>query len=516
MTDRVGSEQSLNAPQTSAYSASERETLVADLIKVDGQVREKLDAITRLATSTCDTPIGVVSLVGRDAQTFLGRTGLDALSTPREWSFCSQAMLQDHAMVVPDALLDARFQDNPLVTGEPHIRFYAGHPLHSKTGMPLGSLCVIDTQPKDGLSDDQLAHLKTLADAATLYLENWAEERSHGQISAQAQHDIDVMTRRFATLAEALPQLVWSTPSDGMSDYFNNKWVEHTGQEAAASYGTGWMDFLHPEDLHHTQAAWHHSVKSGEPYEIEYRLRRHDGQYIWMLARGLPVRDAQGKAVRWIGTCTDINERVATSEALEMMSRELSHRIKNLFSVVQSLVTMGLRQFPEMSGVSRALQSRMVALGRAHDLVRPRVVDGRPAPSQTMLRELLAHLVEPFQSEGTPRVVIAGTDVQIGDSSATPMALFLHEMLTNSAKYGALSTAWGTITLTIESDGETANLLWQESGSPPVVGEPKAGFGTRLIQMTIERQMAGRFTRHWAADGLILQAFLPLAVLRAH
>lgn len=498
-----------------ALSSTERELFVDSLLEVDRDVRDKLDGLARVAARICGTPVALVSLVGRDAQTFLGRQGFDGVEPPRAVSFCLHAMVGEDTMVVPNATLDPRFAENPLVTGDMHIRFYAGHPLRNKEGFPLGSLCVIDTAPKDGLTQEQLDHLATLADAATLYLENWAEKRAHGERTAQAQRDIDVMTRRFITLADALPQLVWSTPPDGMSDYFSSQWVEFTGKEASASFGTGWMDFLHPDDVELTKAAWRQSVETSQPYQIEYRMRRHDGEYIWMLARGLPVLDADGHVARWIGTCTDINDRVATSESLEIMSRELSHRIKNLFSVVQSLVTMGLRQFPEMTEVSRALQSRMVALGRAHDLVRPRVVNGRPSSSQTMLRELADYLIAPFQPEGETRVVISGEDVLVGDSAATPIALFLHEMLTNSVKYGALGTAGGQIALSIGRDEDAVVIDWRESGGPAIAGDPAPGFGTRLIQMTIERQLSGAISRQWHADGLIMQARIPMIQLCA-
>lgn len=506
----------MSGSSSDAISATERDAYIENLLAVDHEVRDHLGALARLASGISGAPIAVVSLVGREELTFLGQVGLDGQALPQTSPFCTQAVLGSETLVVPDATLDPRFCDSPLVTGAPHIRFYAGHPLRNKEGLALGSLCVADSKPRAGLTPDQADYLATLADAATLYLENWAQTRAHGEISARAQHDIDVMTRRFVTLAEALPQLVWSTPPDGMSDYFSSQWIEHTGAPASASYGTGWMDFLHPDDVALTQAAWRQSVETSQPYEIEYRLRRHDGEYIWMLARGLPVLDARGAVLRWIGTCTDIHDRVATSETLEVMSRELSHRIKNLFSVVQSLVTMGLRQYPELAEVNRALQSRMVALGRAHDLVRPRVINGRPSPSQTMLRELFDHLIAPFQAEGAPRVVILGDDIHIGDSAATPMALFLHEMLTNSVKYGALSAAGGHIALSIGHEGDRVLLDWQESGGPALAGEPTPGFGTRLIQMTIERQMSGEILRRWSPGGLAVEARIPLAMLAAN
>jgi GAF domain-containing protein len=123
-------------------------------------------------------------------------------------------MVGEDTMVVPNATLDPRFAENPLSPAT-CISAFTPATLRNKEGFPLGSLCVIDTAPKDGLTQEQLDHLAALADAATLYLENWAEKRAHGERTAQAQRDIDVMTRRFITLADALPQLVWSTPPTG-------------------------------------------------------------------------------------------------------------------------------------------------------------------------------------------------------------------------------------------------------------------------------------------------------------
>src|SRR3954467_6705818 len=111
----------------------------------------EFDELTVFAAALCEAPICLVSIVGHTTQRFLATQGLDVCETPREWSFCAHAMLEADLMVVPDATLDPRFATNPLVTGAPHIRFYAGAPLVTDEGFPLGSLCIIDSVPRHGL-----------------------------------------------------------------------------------------------------------------------------------------------------------------------------------------------------------------------------------------------------------------------------------------------------------------------------------------------------------------------------
>jgi GAF domain-containing protein len=155
------------APIATGWIVDERtrEATIEEFDLVAMRDSGRLDRITDFVARLCDAPIALVSLVERDRQSFLGRTGLAVCETPRATSFCAYAMLGDDVMVVPDATRDPRFADNPLVTGEPHIRFYAGAPLVSDDGVPLGSLCVIDRQPRAALSDLQYEGLQLLADA---------------------------------------------------------------------------------------------------------------------------------------------------------------------------------------------------------------------------------------------------------------------------------------------------------------------------------------------------------------
>jgi len=133
--------------------------------------------------------------------------------------------------------------------------------------------------------------------------------------------------RNFRQLADAMPQIVWTSRSDGWYDYFNQQWFDYTGTSLAQAQGWGWKTILHSEDVERSIDAWKRSLQTGEIYEIENRFQRaSDGSYRWHLGRALPVRDADGKIIKWFGTCTDIDDQKQIEEAL----RESEHR-KDLF-----------------------------------------------------------------------------------------------------------------------------------------------------------------------------------------
>jgi PAS domain S-box-containing protein len=142
---------------------------------------------------------------------------------------------------------------------------------------------------------------------------------------------------RYRLLVNMIPQNIWTTDAAGQHTYFSRRWYEFTGATEDDSHGEGWMNWIHPEDRERTLARWHHSLETGEPYEIEYRFRDADGEYRWFLGKAMPLRNAAGEIVEWFGTATDISERKQLDEARErLLARERKAR-EQVTTILESI-----------------------------------------------------------------------------------------------------------------------------------------------------------------------------------
>lgn len=155
-----------------------------------------------------------------------------------------------------------------------------------------------------------------------------------GQVRAEAA--LRDSEAKFRTIANAMPQMVWSTLPDGYHDYYNQQWYDFTGMPEGSTDGERWNGMFHPDDQPIAWERWRHSLQTGETYEIQYRLRHYSGQYRWVLGRALPIRDDAGKIVRWMGTCTDIHDQKLAEEELRESSQRkdeflamLAHELRN-------------------------------------------------------------------------------------------------------------------------------------------------------------------------------------------
>lgn len=316
----------------------------------------------------------------------------------------------------------------------------------------------------------------------------------------------------FRTITEAMPQIVWATRPDGHHDFYNARWYEFTGVPLGSTDGDGWNNLFHADDKDAAWERWGHCLTTGEPYEVEYRLRHHSGDYRWTLGRAQPVRNGEGEIVRWLGTCTDIHDIKIASEQRQLMLDEMNHRVKNTLAIVTVMVSQTLRKADNLQEASAAIQARIHMLSKAHD----QLIHAKWA--QTYMLEVVETALAPHRT-GERRISLEGPDLPLGSKQAMAITLALHELATNAAKYGSLSVDVGTITInwTVEQrDGDDIfRFIWQEAGGPPVVAPTRRGFGSSMIEQALSGYFNGNAELFYNADGLSFELTAPLSGLTA-
>ena len=268
---------------------------------------------------------------------------------------------------------------------------------------------------------------------------------------------------------------------------------------------------IHPADLDRVRAGFNATRGIVGPYEIDFRILV-EKEVHWVSARGRGNDEGIKNRVMF-GIFLDVTGRKNAEEANELLAGEMSHRVKNLIAIASALTSMTSRASETKEEMVRDLTHRLAALGRAHDLV-------RPVPGQTenaaLLGDLLSVLLTPYDDLGafTGRVRVAVPRMGIGESSATNLALVLHELATNSVKYGALALPHGLLDVSCVIEGQEAVIVWTERGGPPVVPPTKTtGFGSKLVTRILTHQFRGSITYDWPIEGLIVTLRLNVASL---
>lgn len=258
---------------------------------------------------------------------------------------------------------------------------------------------------------------------------------------------------------------------------------------------------IHPADLDRVRAAFTATRAIVGPYEIDFRVMV--GEVIrWISARGLGNDSGLHERVMF-GVFLDVTGRKQAEEGHELLAGEMSHRVKNLLAIASGLTRISARSTTTASEMANVLTDRLTALGRAHDLVRP--LPGNQG-SAALLGDLLTILLAPYEDTGafSGRIRVAVPRMGIGERSATALALTVHELATNSMKYGALSADTGTLDVSGTTDGEYVTIVWTERGGPDVEPPNGAeGYGSQLVIRTI-RGLGGTISYDWSEDGVIV------------
>ena len=241
--------------------------------------------------------------------------------------------------------------------------------------------------------------------------------------------------------------------------------------------------------------------EQGESFLIEYRIAVPGEPIRWVECRGRMVSDGTGKPVRFSGTAIDITNRKDSEELRTLLMQEMSHRVKNMFTMVQAIVFQTLRGAD--TAMTERLVGRLTALSRAHDLLMH--ADWSATDLKGLIRQVLR-----FDGDGS-RYDLDGPDMRIGARAGLSLSLLLHEMGTNAVKYGALSVPGGTVTVRWRTEDGQFHLDWTEQGGPPAKPPTRRGFGSRLIAMGIAG--AGRAALDFGEQGLRAEFGADLATM---
>jgi PAS domain S-box-containing protein len=257
---------------------------------------------------------------------------------------------------------------------------------------------------------------------------------------------------------------------------------------------------LHPDDVDQLRKAIAEFNKGTRSYETEFRIVRPDGEVRWCVGTAAATVDESGRVVRVSGVTVDITERKRAEERQNLLAREVDHRAKNALALAQSIVR--LTRADEVKAYVNAVEGRINALARVHTILSLSSWQG--AELSRLIEEELA----PYSLGGQIR--LAGSEVQLLPATAQTLALALHELFTNSAKYGALSTRSGRLAIDWRVEDEVLTLRWEESGGPLVTTPKSRGFGTRSLLASVESQLGGQAQFDWRAEGLVCRLEVPL------
>ena len=306
---------------------------------------------------------------------------------------------------------------------------------------------------------------------------------------------------RAATRAAGIALWSWNVDTDAitMDEHAYDLW-EVSKDEQEITFEILSRN-IHPADLERVRSAFAATRAVIGAYEIDFRIL--SGSDIrWISARG-QGDDADIADRLMFGVFLDVTQRKQAEEANELLAGEMSHRVKNLLHIATALTQITKRSATTKEDMAHELTDRLMALGRAQELVRP--VPGRKNEA-ALLGDLISILLAPYDEKGaTVRIRVSVPKMNVGETSSTALALVIHELATNSAKYGALSLASGTLDVSCNANDDEVVVTWTERGGPPIVAPAMLeGFGSKLVHRSMSTQLSGAIAFDWSEEGVVV------------
>ncbi|MBH2010449.1 MAG: PAS domain-containing protein [Xanthomonadaceae bacterium] len=327
---------------------------------------------------------------------------------------------------------------------------------------------------------------------------------------------------QYRTITNAIPQIVWATRPDGYHDYFNQQWYDYTGVPQDSTVGEGWKGLFHLEDQLQAAKNWRHSLATGEPYEIEYRLRHHSGQYRWNLGRALPVRNEQGAIVRWMGTCTDIHEQKLAQEGLLQADRlkdeflaMLAHELRNPLAPIATaahLLSTGTLDPEGLSRLSEVISRQAGHMTRLIDdlLDVSRVtwgqvtLDKNPLDMNSVVTEAVEQVRPLLQAKAQHLDIQLSPGRSLVSGDRMRLVQVLANVLNNAVKY---TPDGGRIALRVVEDDSHLTVCVRDNG---------IGMSRELLAIAFELFTQGERTSDRTQGGLGIGLALVQTLVHLH
>jgi PAS domain S-box-containing protein len=336
-----------------------------------------------------------------------------------------------------------------------------------------------------------------------LKLERRVAERTAELEASNMQLKLSEQGRTIALAAGQMGSWGW--------DLATKKWRWDEGQHRI--FGVDPQDFqitveniralIHPEDWMSLTEVAREMAKGARTQQIEFRVVRPNGEVRWCIGTAAASVDGKGKLVRINGVTIDVTDRKEADERQVLLAREVDHRARNTLAVIQSIIR--LTRAKSVDDYVHAVEGRIKALARAHTLLSDS--RWRGADLATLVAEELA----PYRAGD--KIRYGGPDVSLQPATAQGLALALHELATNAAKHGALSSPAGKVAIEWELESEALTLRWSETGGPTVAEPSSHSFGLKVIAASIEQQLGGKAVFEWAPRGLQCQMMIPRSEL---